>query len=122
MSFASISKTLTTEARSFVKVFEDSVNTVLNPNLTDAEKAKRLDELLSNRSEAASDAYQAEARTTAKEAVTKHLLSEGWSKDAAENWFEVHWRKLFAPDNIRNTKQDMQQKVESVEKAGKFLW
>lgn len=121
MSIVSIAKTLTTEAQSLVKLFEEYALKLADANATDADKSKVWDDLES-KGRGTSDAAKGEAEKHAKEAFTKHLVSEGWTNDAAEAQFHVYWRRFTDPDGLRKAKEDVKQKIKAVPKELSAVW
>jgi hypothetical protein len=103
------------------KLFEDYAMRLTHPEaFAGAEKTVWND--LESKGHGTSDAAKSEGEKHAREAFTKHLVSEGWTMDAAENEFNVHWRRFIDPDSLRKSKKDIERKVQNVEKAAKWGW
>src|SRR5258708_3687178 len=104
MSFTTIGKMLTAEAQKLEKLFENYAMRLTHPeNSAGAEQTVWDD--LESKGHGTSDAAKSEGEKHAKEAFTKHLVSEGWTLDAAEAQFGVYWRRFTDPDGIRKAEQ-----------------
>ncbi len=122
MSFTEAGNTLLKNAKAIEQTIEECAKIAMDPNLSDDEKIIQVEEKFSNRGQSASNAYNQEAERQAKEAATKVLTNGGWSPEAIEKWFQTHWRQFTDPENLRKTKENAKQKVETVEKVAKFGW
>ncbi|MGA2052355.1 MAG: hypothetical protein ABSH19_03485 [Opitutales bacterium] len=101
MSTAAVGKTLHHIVENIVNVFKEGAN--LTTNYSDAAYDKWKQDAANVFKDTGSDSAE-EAKTQAKEGLTKHLMDGGMSKSDAEKWFEARWKDaLDGAEKLRKT-------------------
>ncbi len=115
MSIAHVGKTLNNINQNIIKTMKEGCDIVVNPKSTQADVDKFWEDFNNVFKDSSVDLGN-EARSQAREGVTKHLMDGGMSKAEAEALFADQWKKVL------DTAEKVRKNMPKVEAAGKLAW